>query len=114
MARTIMCFLAAGVLLGMCAGCQEQFTRQRYETIYVGQPAFEVEKTLGTPDARFSDTWTYLHSDPFYKAIIEFEDSRVTNKAWYDENEMGRHPDLDDQDDESSITVDQGTRMIVE
>jgi len=106
--------LLAGAVLaaGLCAGCQEKFTRQRYETIYVGQPAAEVELTLGEPKAKFSDSWSYIHEDPFYKAIIKFSSGRVSDKAWYDEHEMGENPDLKDAPGERKIIVEQ--QMVVD
>ena len=34
-------FLATAVIgLGLCGGCAKTFTRQQYETIYKGQPAW--------------------------------------------------------------------------
>jgi hypothetical protein len=93
MTRAVLCLLLTAVVL--CAvGCQEKFTRQRYETIYIGQPAPQVERTLGDPEAKFSDTWTYIHETPFYKAIIKFENGRVVDKAWYDSEQFDTHPDL--------------------
>jgi len=94
MKRTVLVALCLAAV-ALAAGCQqEKFTRARYDTLYVGQPDYEVEMTLGEPDARFSDTWSYLHDEPFYKAIIEFDAGRVKSKTWYDEQEMGEHPDL--------------------
>jgi len=93
MSRYSLLLLIVAVLVScMCAGC-EKFTRARYETVYIGMPQFEVEQTLGEPAAKFSDSWSYLHDDPFYKAIIQFRDERVSDKAWYDANEMGTNPD---------------------
>jgi hypothetical protein len=94
MTRGTVVLLSAALLATIfCGGCNEQFTKQRYETIYIGQSQMEVEKILGNPEARFSDSWTYLHEEPFYKAVIQFRDGRVSDKAWYDEKEMGVHPD---------------------
>jgi len=94
MARLVMCMIAAGLLAGLCGGCaQEKFTRVRYDTINNGMSAFDVETTLGTPVHKFSDSWTYWHEEPFYKAVIKFHDGRVIDKAWYDSKEMGEHPD---------------------
>jgi len=90
---SVLLLTAAVLVAGFCAGCQQKFTRQRFDTIYRGQPAYEVEMTLGEPTAKFSNTWSYINEEPFYKAIIEFESGRVTSKAWYDEKEMGDHPD---------------------
>ncbi|OQB81352.1 MAG: hypothetical protein BWX88_04289 [Planctomycetes bacterium ADurb.Bin126] len=93
MTRTTTLVLVAALALGLfCAGCTK-FTRERYETIYVGQPQFEVEATLGEPYARFSDTWTYINEKPFYKAIIQFKEGRVSDKAWADERVIEDHPD---------------------
>jgi hypothetical protein len=98
MRTATLCLLLSAVAL--CAvGCQEKFTRPRYETIYIGQPAAQVERTLGQPEAKFSDTWTYIHETPFYKAIIKFENSRVVDKAWYDSEQFGTHPDLKHPDE---------------
>ena len=53
-----------------------------------------MERTLGKPAAKFSDSWSYWHEDPFYKAIIKFDaNGKVIDKAWYDSKEMGTHPD---------------------
>ncbi len=93
MKHALMLSLAAGMVLAVCTGCQK-FTKQRYEMVYLGMPQQEVEMSLGEPAAKFSDSWSYLHEDPFYKAVIKFDaDGKVIDKAWYDEHEMGTHPD---------------------
>ncbi len=75
--------LGAGLLaVGFCAGCQKKFTRQRYETIYIGMPDRQVRKILGEPHLARGESWRYLHEKPFYKAIIEFENGRVKSKSW--------------------------------
>jgi len=81
--------LIAALLGGLAAGCAEKFTPQRYGAIYIGQPEFEVEQTLGRPAHKFSDSWTYLHDEPFYKAIIHFRNGRVVRKVWYDPENIG-------------------------
>jgi len=95
--RTItLLSLTAALLLGVTAGCEStnKFTRQRYETIYTGQESYEVEATLGEPYHKFSNSWTYMHDRPFYKAVIGFDqDGTVASKAWYDSEEMGDHPE---------------------
>ena len=94
MNRTVVVMLAAAVGLAIfCGGCAKQFTRERYDTIYVGQPQFEVEATLGKPAARFSDTWSYINERPFYKAIIQFKDGKVSDKSWADSRVIEDHPD---------------------
>ena len=74
-------------------GC-EKFTKIRYDSIQNGQSKDSVQATLGETPYKFSDTWSYVHDDPFYKAVIKFDaDGRVIDKAWYDSKEMGTHPD---------------------
>lgn len=88
MTRRALCAVLLTAVTLCAAGCHKQFTRPRYETLYIGQPAEQVEKTLGKPDARFQGTWTYIHDDPFYKAIIKFDHGRVVDKAWYDRRQF--------------------------
>ncbi|MFP3938520.1 MAG: hypothetical protein ACLFVW_09285 [Phycisphaerae bacterium] len=70
-------------MAGVTAGCQEKLTRPRYETIYMGQPAEQVQKTLGKPDARTDGTWTFTREKPYARVIIRFENNHVVDKAWY-------------------------------
>ena len=106
---TVLILVACAVAAFCCTGCAKKFTRQRYETIYTGQSAFDVEKTLGDPadggGHKFSDTWTYINHRPFYKAVIEFKSGRVSKKVWYDEHEMGDHPDSDPKKTRTGVTV---------
>ncbi|MBL7132478.1 MAG: hypothetical protein ISS78_00135 [Phycisphaerae bacterium] len=93
MSKSIMIVLTSVALLGcMCAGCNK-FTRVRYETVHIGTPQDEVQVILGRPRVKFSDSWTYVNEKPYYKAVIQFKGSRVSDKAWYDEKVMGEHPD---------------------
>lgn len=93
MSKSIMIVLTSAALLGcMCAGCNK-FTRVRYETVNIGTPQDEVEVILGRPKVKFSDSWTYVHEEPYYKAVIQFKEGRVSDKAWYDEKGMDDHPD---------------------
>lgn len=94
--RHIAALLVVSVLVtGALVGCEtNRFTRERYETLYTGLSAEDVELTLGQPYARFSNSWTYLNREPFYKAVIGFDEHRqVSSMAWYDSEEMGDHPD---------------------
>lgn len=115
--RTLTCLIAIAMMAAcFSAGCNK-FTRPRYETIYVGQDQFEVQKTLGEPYATFSDEWIYENEKPFYKAIIKFEGGKVSHKAWYDTQQMDDHPDLQDEEDvegETTITYERSTEMVVE
>jgi hypothetical protein len=104
--------LAAVLLAGFCTGCQKTFTRPRYDTIHVGMSEVDVERTLGAPNVRFSDGWRYVHDEPYYKAVIQFREGRVTDKSWYDEKgEMGDHPDSKWRTGEKAPQV--GERRIV-
>ncbi|MFP4052779.1 MAG: hypothetical protein ACLFV7_02835 [Phycisphaerae bacterium] len=72
--------LGAMLLAGGCA--REPFTRVNYETVYLGQVADEVEATLGAPDRVEGSRWVYIHRQPFYQAIIAFDEGRVVSKQW--------------------------------
>jgi hypothetical protein len=76
--------IAAGLLTALPIGCGPKFTRVDYETVFVGQQQWEVQQALGTPHASIGNTWIYENDMPFYKAVIWFEDGRVTRKAWSD------------------------------
>ena len=111
--RHIAALLVVSVLVtGALVGCETNlFTRERYETLYTGLSAEDVELTLGQPYARFSNSWTYINREPFYKAVIGFDEHRqVSSMAWYDSEEMGDHPDsLNDSDADvprSDILID--------
>ncbi len=77
-------FILAGLLLAAClAGCNRSFTRERYETIYIGQPDWDVREVLGRPTLQQADAWTYVHSKtPYYQAVIYFRDGKVVGKDW--------------------------------
>ncbi len=115
MTRTTISLLSAVSVLmaGVMVGCgpAEKFTRPRYETIYAGQESWEVEATLGPPYHKFSDTWTYIHHSPWYKAVIGFDaNGGVSTMEWYDDKEMGDHPDsLDDGE-----PIEAGGSVIIE
>ena len=124
MTRSGMLLLAGIVTAAfLCTGCQQKFTRQRYETIYNGMSELDVEKTLGNPDKgggmKCSDTWTYIRRDPGfrYKAVIKFKDGVVVDKAWYGPGEMGDHPDSKLEGDEGAagkIIHERKTETVVE
>lgn len=75
--------LAICVLIsGFIHGCRKNFTRQRYETIYTGMQDREVLDILGEPNGKNAQSWWYEGKQPYYKAIIQFENSRVKDKSW--------------------------------
>ncbi len=77
--------LFAGMVLAAVAtaGCQDKFSRQNYETVYVGMVPREVKQVLGRPDEKTPETWTYRRERPCEIAVIDFKDCRVTKKQWY-------------------------------
>ncbi len=77
--------LLIGLLL--CSGCSDKFTRERYETIYIGQPKDSVHRVLGTPDRSENSRWVYINEMPYERAEITFEDGKVARKYWSYVNE---------------------------
>ena len=63
-------------------GCGPEITRQVYDTLYVGQPAADVERAMGPPTERQGERWVYLSEQPFTKAVIVFKDGRLAEKSW--------------------------------
>jgi hypothetical protein len=80
MTRLIVAVALAAVLLAP-TGCNK-FTRQRYETIYVGQPVSQVEEFLGKPDYRSEGDLIYVNRRPYYRAVIHTKDGKVSGKHW--------------------------------
>jgi hypothetical protein len=84
--KTILWLSLIAVVLS-AAGCTlapyKKFDRQRYETLYHGQPDFEVQKTMGKPARIEGNQWTYIHETPYYQAVITFdENDELINKEW--------------------------------
>lgn len=83
MRRLILLTLLIALTAG--AGCaSEKFTRERYETIYLGQPDYDVAEVLGEPDRRGPGRWLYVHDEPpHYSAEIVFDQAgRVIGREW--------------------------------
>lgn len=94
MMRRQMLMLAVIVVGAMALGGCERFTRANFDMVQPGQAQWEVQKLIGDTPYKFSNTWSYIHREPFYKAVIEFDaDGKVASKSWYDATEMGTHPD---------------------
>lgn len=71
----------AGLLLAGCA--KPEFTRQRYETVWVGQPSSAVEKTLGAAAEQEPNVWIYASKQPPHcEARITFQNGLVAKKEW--------------------------------
>ena len=70
-------------VLAVGLGGSHKFTRQRYETVYVGQPAWDVRRALGRPSSQDANAWVYVHSSaPYYQAVIHFRNDKVASKEW--------------------------------
>jgi len=78
---TVLAVISLSVLC-LHAGCQPAFTRQQYETVYVGQTADDVQRALGQPTESTGTAWVYVHEKPYYRAEIQFTDGRVVRKSW--------------------------------
>jgi hypothetical protein len=72
---------ATALIAGGCGG--QKFTRVNYETIYLGQPADAVEEKLGEPTERSRARWLYVNDQPWYQAVIEFDNGKVIDKRWW-------------------------------
>ena len=75
---------------GAAPGCHgRRFTRENYETLYVGQPAWAIERKLGEPDRRGEGVWYYEREKPYYqRAEVHFDNGKATRFEWsYDRPE---------------------------
>ncbi len=77
-----LAIIALLLVSACCVGCQDSFTRQRYETIYHGMPDWQVRNILGEPTISNHQTWQYVNDHPYYKAILRFEEGKVAEKTW--------------------------------
>ena len=83
MHRRLIIVLVGGLLVsGLCGCYQERFTRQKYETIYVAMPDWQVRNVLGEPTEVTGEQWTYVHEMPYCRATVTFKDGLVVDKAW--------------------------------
>ena len=81
-ARVLCAAIAVAAMVG---GCASGFTRAYYDTIYEGQPADAVRRTLGRPDEQAGDVWIYVNERPhYYRAEIRFLNGKVAEKKWSD------------------------------
>jgi hypothetical protein len=83
-ARALGSLLLASSLLAT-AGCVREFTRERFETVRVGDSTHAVRVTLGEPAGRLDQQWFYDDVDDHYSAVIHFDAAgRVNGKEWVD------------------------------
>jgi hypothetical protein len=79
--RFVVILIVSVLAVGL-GGCSK-FTRQRYETVYVGQPAWDVRRALGRPSSQDANAWVYVHPPaPYYRTVIRFHDGKVASKEW--------------------------------
>jgi len=76
-----------------------------------GMNRLTVEKILGPPSAKFSDSWTYVPDEiqdgkEHYFVTIHFAGDSVTNKTWSDKHHIADNPDADKPIGPTSIIVD--------
>jgi hypothetical protein len=69
----------------LLAGCQRQFTRERFDLIRPGVDDREdVRRIIGKPASDLQDQWFYDDLDRHYSAVIFFEGQKVSRKEWMD------------------------------
>ena len=78
----LILLVAGGMLCGGCVAGPE-FSRERFDTIYFGQEAGQVQKALGPPQRISDGTWEYAKDRPYrQEARIWFKEGRVVRKQW--------------------------------
>jgi hypothetical protein len=97
MKRTVLMLALSGIVFLTVGGCNK-FSRKRYMTIQTGMDKLTVEKILGPPSAKFSDSWTYVpdkieDGKEYYFVTIHFAGKIVTKKTWSDKHEIADNPD---------------------
>jgi hypothetical protein len=82
--RRRLCLLGGAALAAACfaAGCGGKYTKQKFETIYVGMPDHAVRHKLGAPQERSPSRWVYTGRRPYYRAEILFSDGKAVEKTW--------------------------------
>ncbi|MCE5276619.1 MAG: hypothetical protein ABFD92_03935 [Planctomycetaceae bacterium] len=87
----VLPWMVTMALLGGCTNTP-QFSRQRYDTLYTGMPAYEVRGILGKPKIEGPDAWEYEHFKPYYKAIIHFHNGAVARREWMNDPPQAKLP----------------------
>jgi hypothetical protein len=90
MIRKITLVALASLAAILSVGCgltspfiaHKDFTRPNYETIRIGESKQEVLDMMGQPTTELDETWIYVNAKPYYKALIEFEQGKVTHKRF--------------------------------
>ena len=111
MKRAVLLSAISGLMLCLAVGGCTKFSRARYESIHAGMNKLTVEKILGPPAAKFSDSWTYTpdeieHDKEYYYVTIHFAGDRVTQKTWSDKHNIADNPDGKKPIGPPKITID--------
>ncbi|MCK4342838.1 MAG: hypothetical protein KAY37_14065 [Phycisphaerae bacterium] len=98
--RTLRILVGLGALV-VLTGCQNKFTKDRFEMITVGVDAREdVRLMIGEPTSDLHDQWFYDDLDHHYSCLIHFDEAdRVCGKEWMDSVTgawQGRNPNADE------------------
>jgi len=111
MKRIVLLSTMSGLLLCLAVGGCTKFSRARYDSIHAGMDELTVEKILGPPSAKFSDSWTYTpeeirENEDYYYVTIHFAGGRVTQKTWSDQHGIADNPDGKKPIGPTKITID--------
>jgi hypothetical protein len=88
--RSAVIFVLIPGAIACCAGCQgPAFTRERFVTVYLHEPAEQVRAKLGEPARSTPEYWDYVNRKPtHYEARIWFRDGQVAKKEWFERKEL--------------------------
>ncbi len=100
--QSLVLVLLCAVMCLTVAGCQEKLTKQRFDTIIKGvSTKLDVEQTLGEPERKLDDLWSYEKHDKHLFVKIYFDQQgKVTNKEWISGKEglwEGAAPGIEDE-----------------
>ncbi|MBN2448025.1 MAG: hypothetical protein JXO22_14945 [Phycisphaerae bacterium] len=98
MNRVPFAVLALVVMVGVLAGCERKFTRERFDMITPGvDQKYDVRMMIGVPNRDMGSQWYYEDLDHYYAARVFFNaDDVVRAKEWMDARAgtwEGRDPD---------------------
>lgn len=115
--RVLGLLLALGSTIALC-GCARPFTRERYETVRVGDSEAQVRLVIGDPAERLYQQWFYDDLDRNYSAVIHFDrEGKVRGKEWMDARKgiwEGRDPDSPSPPPEGTVIEKRTTTTIID
>ena len=100
MSRALLLSLLTVTVLALTTGCEQKFTRQRYDMIQVGVDRMDdVRQMIGEPEFAAGDVWYYEDHEGRYAARVFFDRQDVVRaKNWMDLLKgtwEGQNPDAD-------------------